>query len=152
MENKMNLQNKLQLLGLLNEWAQKEAALIWSRYQAMLLASTGLVAILSFALEKKLFWVIYGSSAVGVILAIVWVQIIQLSQFYYQRWQHDADELVKSENEFSKWVRGRINPRVEQPSRFSASMYAIIVPITFFIGWVVVLLSASLGILCEQTH
>ena len=65
----MNRDEKIQILQILTELALKEAELIWTRYTTMLYASTGLVAILSFAAEKDLKFISFGTALIGLILA-----------------------------------------------------------------------------------
>lgn len=138
----MNTSDKIQLLGVLTELALKEAELIWVRYTTMLYASTGLVGILAFSIEKGFNFVTLCTSLIGLALAIVWFQMIKLSGFYYQRWQKDADFLVSSDEELKNIVRGRISPRIIAPQGWAASQYGMIVPIVFSVGWLLVLLDA----------
>ncbi|MBT9147437.1 MAG: hypothetical protein DDT32_01192 [Syntrophomonadaceae bacterium] len=143
----MEQQGKLEVLRYLSELAIKEADLIWLRYQTMLIASTGLIAILGYSIDKHIIWVSYAVSILGVVLALVWLQIHRLSQFYYQRWQLDADEIVKSDAEFAEWIRGRLAPRIARPSNISASGYANILPVAFLIGWCVILITLLLNLI-----
>ncbi len=53
----MEQQGKLEVLRYLSELAIKEADLIWLRYQTMLIASTGLIAILGYSIDKHIIWV-----------------------------------------------------------------------------------------------
>ncbi|MFH0909073.1 MAG: hypothetical protein V1929_09950 [bacterium] len=143
----MEITDRLQLLSALNESARKEAELMWTRFQAMLFASTGLIAILAFALEKQLLWLIYATSILGIVFAVVWIQIMRLSRYYYDRWQLDADALVRSDDELREWVRGRIDPRLSKPTRPRATTYAAALPVAFLIGWIVVFVAAAGGVL-----
>jgi ABC-type anion transport system duplicated permease subunit len=127
----------ISLLVMLTDLANKEADLLWTRYSAMLYASTGLVGILSFALEQQLKSIAVGCAILGLIFALVWIQLIRLSSYYYQRWQMDADYLVSKDEKLSEIVRGRINPRLKQPVKGTASKYAMVLPISFAIAWII---------------
>lgn len=134
--------DKISILTLLTNLAIKEAELMWTRYTTMLYASTALVGILSFALKEHLFSVVIGCALIGVVFSVIWLQMIRLSQFYYKRWQLDADELIKNDDNLQNLIRGRIDPRISPPVKWTASEYAMIVPMAFFVGWIFVLLGA----------
>ena len=136
----MNTTDKISVLTLLFNLAMKEAELMWIRYTTMLYASTGLVGILSFAFKEEQIFIVMGCAVVGIVFSIVWLQIIQASQFYYKRWIIDADELIKSDDEFRSLIRGRIKPRIPSPTKWVASKYAMIVPVIFFVIWIIVLI------------
>jgi cytochrome c biogenesis factor len=120
-----------------------EASLMWTRFTAILYASGGLLAILSFAVEKNnkfmqlivvFFWLL---------LAIVWFQTIRLSSFYYLRWQMDVDYLIKNDKRLKVIVRGRVNPRLKQSVKWSASKYSLLLPICFAVLWILVILNLT---------
>ena len=136
------MNDKTGIFNVLTTLALKEAELLWVRYTTMLYTNTGLVAILAYALENKSTGLIVGIAVVGVIMSIVWVQMIRLSSYYYQRWQIDADQLVQSDKYLSEVIRGRLNPRLEKPANWSASTYGKIIPFIFIVGWVIVILDA----------
>ncbi len=104
----------------------------------MLYANTGLLGILTFTYQQKMLSLIIGTSLLGAVICIIWIKIIILSQFYYERWQRDADALVESEPELKEIIKGRLNPRthiegkpaLKIPTKH-ASFYSLIVPISF---------------------
>jgi hypothetical protein len=113
----LSITNKIGILKILTDLALKEAELLWKRYSTMLIASTGLVGILTFSLKEKLIQLTIGCSLMGIIFAITWLYIIKLSQFYYNRWQFDADDLIRNDINLSKIVRGRIDSQVPPPKK-----------------------------------
>lgn|GEM_PF-2949191 len=131
-------EDNISLFKVLTDLALKESDLLWTRFSAMLYASTGLVGILSFALEKQLKSIAWGCTILGLIFSLVWVQIMRLSSYYYQRWQMDADYVVNSDDKLRETIRGRINPRIKPPTKWSASRYAMMLPISFAIAWIAI--------------
>jgi len=140
------LGDKIELLQILTELALREAELMWTRYSTMLYASTGLTGIVAFAVEQQSRPIRLGCAIIGLVLALVWIQMIRLSGYYYQRWQMDADHLVSSDESLKQVVRGRINPRLSPPSKWAASEYGMVIPILFATGWVLIL-ADSVGLL-----
>lgn len=133
----MTLQDKIAILQLLEDMALKEANLIWRRFSTMLYASTGLFAIFAFSVKQNMDAVALGCAVFGVILSVCWFQIICVSNFYYERWQCDADYIVSEDGELSSIIRGRSSPRTPTTPIIHASKYSLVVPITFLIGWIV---------------
>lgn len=133
------MKEKIDILNTLTTLALKEAELLWTRYTTLLYASTGLVGILSFAIDNESKRIIIGIGVIGIILSLVWIQMICLSSYYYQRWQMDADCLIKSEEILEEFIKGRLAPRLESPTKFPASTYGKIIPIIFLMGWLIVL-------------
>jgi len=142
----MNVEEKISLFSVITQLALTEAQLLWTRYTTMLYANTGLIAILSFAIQRKLNAVISGCSIIGLILSIIWIQMIRLSSYYYQRWQLDADFLISSDDCLNEIVHGRIEPRLSKPTKISASQYGLALPFTFIIGWLLVI-AQQLGLI-----
>jgi hypothetical protein len=130
-------EKNLSLLALLTDLALKEAELLWTRFSAMLYVSTGLIGVLSFALERQLKSIALGCVILGFIFAIVWVQMLRLSSYYYQRWEMDADYLVSKDEKLSEFMRGRVNPRLKQPGKWTASKYATMLPVSFAVAWLI---------------
>jgi len=140
------MKEKIDILNTLTTLALKEAELLWTRYTTLLYASTGLVGILSFAIDNESKRIVIGIGVIGIILSFVWIQMIRLSSYYYQRWQMDADYLIKSEEILEEFIKGRTAPRLEPPTKFPASTYGKIIPIIFLIGWLIVLFDTIFGV------
>lgn len=138
----MTTDEKISLLEILTELALTEANLIWTRFSAILYASTGLLGILAFAVERGNDVIPVFTAGFGLLLSVVWLQTIRLSSFYYQRWQTDADYLISQDEHLKEIVRGRLAPRVEKPRGWTASKYSMLVPIGFSILWLVVIIDA----------
>ena len=138
MVDTLKLDEKISIINLLENLAMKEAELMWIRYATMLYASTGLVGILSFALKEDIYFIVVGCSLIGILFSIVWINILRISKFYYDRWQTDADKLIKDGDVLEDSIRGRINPRVSRPVKWDASKYAIFIPRAFLIVWILV--------------
>ena len=138
----MNSQEKIHLLELLTSLAQSEADLIWTRFSALLYASTGLLGILTFAVTRSSKGFSVFVALFGLLLSFVWLQMIRLSSYYYQRWQADADHLISTDENIEAIVRGRVNPRIPQPAGWSASKYSTLVPLGFALIWILVILNA----------
>ena len=114
----------------------KEAELMWIRFSAMLYASTGLIGVLSFALERQLQTIALGCIILGLIFSIVWIQQIRLSPattIKDGRWM--LTTWLARTNNFVIWFGGRINPRLNRPAKWAASRYAMALPISFATGW-----------------
>lgn len=93
----MELSEKISVLQILKDLSLKEADLIWKRFASMLYVNTGLLGVASFSIEKKQTAMVLGCAFVGIIISLVWFQIIRLSHYYYKIWRVDADELIRND-------------------------------------------------------
>lgn len=138
---------KISILNILETLALKEAELIWQRFSMMLYANTGLFGIVTVMYQQKALSLIIGTSLLGATICMVWMKMISLSSFYYERWQRDADALIDSDPKLREFIRGRLNPRIyiegkpemKIPKRH-ASFYSLVVPISFFACWILLLI------------
>lgn len=139
----MNLSEKISILQILKDLSLKEADLIWKRFTSMLYVNTGLLGIVTFAIEKNQSAMILGCSLVGIVISIIWIQIIRLSRYYYRIWKVDANELIRKDAELSEIIKGHIDPRVEHPKYAPgvASSYAIAIPVCFLFLWFMVIIN-----------
>lgn len=131
----MNFENKIELLKTIQQLALTEGDRIWTRSATMLYASIGLVGILSFSLEKKIYCVALGCSIIGITISVSWIFVLRMSRYLYERWQTDVDAMIIEDEEFSKYIKGRLNPRVKRPNLPYPSVFLAALPIAFLIGW-----------------
>lgn len=137
--NQENLSDKIEILKLVLDSAEKEADRMWLRYSVMLTANAGLIALLSFQLDQPtiLAWII---SLLGIILSIAWYYLIVLSYYYERRWFADAQAIIESNELLRKYLRARSsNPRISRPISKTGTAFLKITVIAFGIGWVAAL-------------
>ena len=133
-------ENKLKLLEIVSNLAERESDRTWRRFSIMLIINTGLMALVSLSGDKFLYIDSILGGILGVILSVVWFQMITLSTFYEKRWHADMIEIIESDPEIQRFVRGRSDEtcRINRPTERSASSYARILPISLGILWVLI--------------
>jgi len=134
--------DKMQIMRVLIDLAEKESDRFWTRYQTILYANTGLIAILSLIWSISFSLLLIIPSALGVITSIAWLKINAVSHFYEHRWHRDMEELIKSDDMLSEWVRGRNRPRIPRPHKSGLCLFNL-VPFAFLSFWVVILVGWS---------
>lgn len=150
--------DKVEVLKLLASIADKESDRIWTRYQIMFYASTGLLAILAWVLQNaeqlgplglQSFPVFV--SALGFLVAVAWLASIILGRFYEKRWFADMDTIIDSDESLKHWVRARnsAQPRVIR-LRFVPNIVLLysLIPGLFLIFWAYTLGRSFVNVLC----
>jgi hypothetical protein len=133
--------DKLEILKVLVELAEKESNRSWVRYSMMLYSSTGLLAVLSVTVSDGLSLISLLPSVSGIVIAIAWLRINILSYYYEHRWHADIEALIESDETFRQWIRGRNQPRIPRPLRSrSALAYFNTVPAAFLVLWASVII------------
>lgn len=136
--------NKLEVLKLLATIADEESNRIWTRYQIMFYANTGLIAIAAWILDKKGtpnnggFGSYLGFIAVlGMLLAVMWLASVVLGRYYERRLFADIKALIATDQFLREFIRYRNEnePRVSPPRLLNiVNLYGII-PILFLFFW-----------------
>lgn len=126
-------ENKLKLLDIVANFAERESDRTWRRFSIMLIINTCLIALVSISGDKFFYIDSLLGGILGFILSVVWFQMITLSTFYEKRWHADMIEI-------QRFVRGRSDEtcRINRPTERSASSYARILPISMGILWVLI--------------
>lgn len=150
--------DKIEVLKLLAGIADKESDRIWTRYQIMFYASTGLLAILAWVVQNtgqlrqlglQSFPVFV--SALGLLVAVAWITSIILGRFYERRWFADMDAIIDSDESLKDWIRARnsVQPRVVRP-RLTPNIVLLysLIPGLFFIFWAYTLGRLLVNALC----
>jgi len=142
--------DKFEILKMLTDLAENESDRCWARFHMLLLVNTGLVAALSFSLTGASRLLAVGLSLLGITCSWAWLKINVLSDYYEHRWYADVDEVIKSDETLSEWVRGRIQPRIPKPFRNRGGwFYFNMVPKAFLILWVLVLAVVGIAGVCD---
>jgi len=132
---------KMEILKVVVDLAEKESDRGWTRYSMMLYSSSAMVGILAFAANPQSNFPNILASTFGLSIAVVWLFVNRASRFYERRWHLDFDAIVNSDRTLSKWVRGRIEPRLHWPlGDKSGTFFFNMLPVAFLILWVSILL------------
>jgi hypothetical protein len=95
---------KLEILKMSAEAAEKEASTSWRRYAMMLYASIGLLLVLLLTLKVTKFWTISIPALIGILVSFAWLKINALSSRNAQRWQADVAATIESDKTLQEWV------------------------------------------------
>ena len=140
--------DKLEVLKLVSDLAERESDRSWVRYSMMLYANTGILAILTYALQSQRWINVALPSFMGVIMSYAWLKTNGASYYYEHRWHADMEAIIKSDKTLRTWVKGRNSPRIAKPFRNRSGMfYFNIVPTCFLLFWLTVLTVSMLTIM-----
>ena len=134
---------KLEILKVVADMAEKESARTWTRYAMMLYASIGLLATLFLTLKVGMLWVAAVPSVIGIIVSIAWLKINAFSGSYTKRLHGDMEALVKSDETLQEWVRATNLPEIRQPfASRKTRFYFNLLPNAFLGIWSFILFAA----------
>jgi hypothetical protein len=129
--------DKLDLLKLVVDAAEKETDRTWIRYSIMLYSNTGLVAVLSVVATLKTPIAIVPLAVLGISISIAWMRVYRMSEYYQRRWNADAKALIEGDPFMAEWVRARSNvTRVRKPFKGGIYFAMQLVPASFIGIWV----------------
>ena len=133
---------KLEILKLSAEVAEKESTKSWHRFGMMLYASIALVAILLLTIKNNIFWMNAVPALIGIIVSIAWLKINALSSYTTQRWHAELEAVMATDPALKTAVQEG-SPGQSRPS-FSAKrapFYVNLIPNTFLGLWAFVFLA-----------
>jgi hypothetical protein len=133
-EKVISLSEKIEILGVVLDSAEKEADRMWVRHSWMMTVNTGLLGLMGFRFEEvPVFTTII--SVLGIILAVMWYCISVLSHYYESRWFADARCIINSDKHLSEYIRARgPNSRVPRPITTTGTTFVKGVIIAFGIA------------------
>jgi hypothetical protein len=133
---------KLEILKLSAEVAEKESTKSWQRFAMMLYASIALVAILLFTIKSDIFWMNVIPALIGIIVSIGWLKINALSSYTTERWHADLEAVIAGDEVLKASVQGE-GPGQSRPSfsSKSAPFYVNLLPNAFLGLWAFVFLA-----------
>ena len=146
----------IELLKLLSAIADKESDRIWVRYNAMLVSSTGLIAVFGWLIgqdqhtkQLSLAYAILFLSAIGAALAVTWLLTIVLGRFYEKRWFADMDAIIQGDQSLRRILLARngASPRVVRPRLPNVLVLFCSIPAAFLSFWVWALVASLLLVL-----
>lgn len=133
---------KLEILKLSAEVAEKESTKSWQRFAMMLYASIGLVVILLFTIKSDIFWMNAVPALIGIIVSIAWLKINALSSYTTERWHADLEAVMATDPALKTAVQGG-SPEQSRPSlsRKRTPFYVNLLPNGFLGLWAFVFLA-----------
>lgn len=139
---------KLEILKVVADMAEKESGRTWTRYAMMLYASIGLLGILLLTLKIGMFWVSAVPALIGTAVAVAWLKTNSFWGSYAQGWQTDMEKLVKSDPTLYEWVKATNLPDIRRffESRKSR-LYFNLLPNAFLGVWFFVFLAVMVSVL-----
>lgn len=142
--------NKLEILKLVSDLAERETDRTWSRTTAIMTLNAGLFILTSVAFQKNLTSLLIICAVLGILLAFLWFSIAVISKYYEERWHKDMEAIISNDPTLTEFVRGRNNPRCIKPKvliwnmwRCTTSLKIIIVLIGLM--WLIILLLSFSG-------
>jgi len=133
---------KLEILKLSAEVAEKESTKSWQRFAMMLYASIALVAILLFTMKSDIFWMNVIPALIGIIVSIAWLKINAFSSYTTERWHADLEAVIAGDPALKASVQERSPGESRQSfSSKSAPFYVNLLPNAFLGLWAFVFLA-----------
>ncbi len=134
--------DKLEILKLVADLAERETDRTWRRTGTMLTVNAGLLVLVTVAIEKKVPVIVLFVGIFGIILSILWHKIAVMSKFYEKRWHKNMEAIIKSDDTLKQWVTGRNDFRPEK--RSATGYFRIVIKLTglfwcalvlYILGW-----------------
>ena len=147
--NKLTIEHKLQLLSTIGSWKESESNKYWTRFNIFLALNTGLLAAVGVALDSDSgsFQIVIAEDwklsvilvlcFVGLVISLIWFELLKVAKYYESRLIHDINELVTSDSGLKEYVSGYSDDSspIKSPTTFKATTYAKFVVIVFVLLW-----------------
>ncbi len=129
--------DKLKLLELTSNLAERESDRTWRRFSIFLTMNGALIALVAIARDGLGPFGAAMSSTLGLALAVIWYKVIVISKYYERRWHEDMLAIIKSDEELTEWIKARSSEtaRIGRPTRHSASSYVKVFVIILALMW-----------------